>query len=252
MRRTALIPLIATIGFAIFTASGASAQGVPAAGEPGASRVIDGVTFYYDADGTPLYKDDPVHYTPARRFYYRNGGWVMARSGYGHQHSRYANTGLHKRRGQGGQAGQSNQTGQGVSIRNGGRNDPAAPREKSTASGQNTTAAKPDQAVRSAKAGTKTQAGRDGPVGQNGQRAASSKAGQTRQGAPSGKTGQAAQSASSGKSARSGASASGANSSSGKSRSGGAVGSGKSGGAGGKPGAGASRSGGSGGRRGPK
>ncbi|GMU84522.1 MAG: hypothetical protein AMXMBFR47_43910 [Planctomycetota bacterium] len=118
MQRTASILLVATVSFAIFTTSGTSAQAVaqgkPAAVESASSKVIDGVTYYYDANGNPLYKDDPVHYTPARRFFYRNGGWVMARIGNGHHRSRYANTGLHKRRGT---AGQSAQPGSGTQFR---------------------------------------------------------------------------------------------------------------------------------------
>lgn len=82
--------------------------------EPASSKVIDGVTYDFDADGNPLYYDDSVHHNRPRRFYYSNGGWVMARSGYGHDHSRYANTGLHKR---GGQAGQGAQTRNSTRVR---------------------------------------------------------------------------------------------------------------------------------------
>lgn len=52
-------------------------------GQAASSEVINGVTYYYDANGNPLYYDDPVHYSPPKRFYWRNGGWVMASSGRG-------------------------------------------------------------------------------------------------------------------------------------------------------------------------
>lgn len=52
-------------------------------GQAVSSEVINGVTYYYDANGNPLYYDDPVHYSPPKRFYWRNGGWVMASSGRG-------------------------------------------------------------------------------------------------------------------------------------------------------------------------
>lgn len=177
MRRTASILLIATIGLAISSAASADAQALPrgvADVEPASSKVIDGVTYYYDADGNPLYYDDPVHYDYPRRFYYRNGGWVMARSGHGHHHSRYSNTGVYKRRGQIVQPGQTNQTGQGVSVRKSAQTGRAGQRDKGTTTGQDTSRAKTGQAIRGAPRGKSGQTGQgisSGKLGRRGARA---------------------------------------------------------------------------------
>lgn len=44
------------------------------------SRTTEGIAYYYDQAGNLLYKIDPVHYNPPRRFNYVNGGWVLERS----------------------------------------------------------------------------------------------------------------------------------------------------------------------------
>jgi hypothetical protein len=54
-------------------------------------RDVGGQVYYYDRAGNPLYYDDYVHYNYPRRFYYRNGGWVLASRGrgyYGHYSGR--------------------------------------------------------------------------------------------------------------------------------------------------------------------
>ncbi len=54
---------------------------------PQSHREIDGVVYYFDQRGRPLYKDDYAHYNYPRRLYYRNGGWVLvsrSRGYYGH------------------------------------------------------------------------------------------------------------------------------------------------------------------------
>lgn len=47
-------------------------------------REIDGVVYYFDQRGQPLYKYDYAHYNYPRRFYYRNGGWVLVGRGRGY------------------------------------------------------------------------------------------------------------------------------------------------------------------------
>lgn len=256
MHRTAIILVTAIMALAIFGTATANAQaanqGQPAAAEPASSKVIDGVTYYYDADGNLLYKDDPIHYTPARRFYYRNGGWVMARSGYGHHHSRYANTGLHKRRGT---AGQGAQSGTGTQVRKQvERRGPSG----TTPAGQNATGSKDT--------GKDVRAGRQGGKGAqpvnsgSAQRARNGKAGKDASG---GKTGRAIGGGQSGSGNKSGAGAAsgGRSGNAGKAGSS-ATGGGRSGG-GSKSASGAARggggnsgksagSGGHGARRGPK
>lgn len=51
---------------------------------PASHREIDGVVYYFDQRGRPLYKDDYAHYNYPRRFYYRNGGWVLVGRGGGY------------------------------------------------------------------------------------------------------------------------------------------------------------------------
>lgn len=72
------------------SAPGATSGATTHAAEPATSEVIDGVTYYYDADGNVLYYDDPVHYSPSRRVYSSNGGWVVGKSSGGHRNSRRA------------------------------------------------------------------------------------------------------------------------------------------------------------------
>lgn len=200
MHRTAIILVTAIMGLSTYAAASASAQVAdrvkPAAVEPASSKVIDGVTYYYDADGNPLYYDDPVHYDYPRRFYYRNGGWVMARSGYGHHHSRYANTGLHKRRGT---AGQSAQPGSGTQVRKQveRRGTSGTAQAAQNRTGSNT----PGKAVR---AGRQSDNGAQPVNGGSTERAGTAKAGKD---ASNGKTGQAAGGGQSGSGKVSGASA---------------------------------------------
>lgn len=51
---------------------------------PASHRDVDGVVYYFDQRGQPLYKDDYAHYNYPRRFYYRNGGWVLVGRGRGY------------------------------------------------------------------------------------------------------------------------------------------------------------------------
>lgn len=73
------------------------APGVSAFSDPAAYsyREIDGVVYYYDKRGQPLFKDDYAHYNYPRRFYYRNGGWVLLSSGRGY-YARHPAIGQHQ------------------------------------------------------------------------------------------------------------------------------------------------------------
>lgn len=54
---------------------------------PASHRDIDGVVYYFDQRGQPVYRDDYAHYNYQRRFLYQNGGWVLLSRGrgyYGH------------------------------------------------------------------------------------------------------------------------------------------------------------------------
>lgn len=59
---------------------------------PSSHRDIEGVVYYFDQRGQPLYKDDYAHYNYPRRFYFRNGGWVLVGRGGGH-YARYSGIG---------------------------------------------------------------------------------------------------------------------------------------------------------------
>ncbi|TWT44493.1 hypothetical protein RAS1_09080 [Phycisphaerae bacterium RAS1] len=67
--------------YAQFGPPGPAAAALPA---PYSHREIYGVVYYFDQRGQPLFKDDYAHYNYPRRFYYRNGGWVLVGQGRGY------------------------------------------------------------------------------------------------------------------------------------------------------------------------
>lgn len=51
---------------------------------PSSHRDIEGVIYSFNQRGQPLYNNDYAHYNYPRRFYFRNGGWVLVGRGGGH------------------------------------------------------------------------------------------------------------------------------------------------------------------------